>query len=587
MKTAVLYLRVSTKNQVDTDYDPEGISLPAQRRACEHKAAQLGVRIIDEYIEPGRSATTVAKRLKCQEMVSRIRIERDVDYVIVYKLSRLHRNQIENALVADQLQRLDVELVSATEAIDGTRNGQLLQGILAAINQFRSAEDGADIRDKMAYKAQHGGTVTRAKIGYVNFTDIFEDRRVNAVAIDPERAPLIQLAFELCATGEYSMTRLARVLADRGLRMRPQINRPAQPISAKYLPRVLSDPYYLGIVTFKGEQYPGRHEALVTRELFDRVQTVLAVRAAKTGERQRQHRHYLKSLVWCGRCHDRGVESRLIYVRANGRGGEYWYFMCAARQHGQCDSPYMRAEDVEETVAAHYAAIRLPADLQRELPTLLAATLASEEESSRNLRSHYQKMLTTLDVKEENLLDLVESGAAAGKVRERLQAIEDERTRIRAELTADRPRLDAGAALLSAAIEALTDPHGLYLDTSDTARRELNQAVFGKLYLDPEQDGVTDQQLREPFDGLVSWRALRRPTPVPRRTTAPHTTKGTRTGAQSRGSSCAALLKCIAHGEGPSKGTMVELRGFEPLAPSMRTPCGLYQRGPKRRRIPM
>jgi cytochrome c553 len=129
----------------------------------------------------------------------------------------------------------------------------------------------------------------------------------------------------------------------------------ADAAALRTFPRGLSDPYYLGIVPFKGEQHPGRHEALVTRELFDRVQSVLTVRAAKTGERQRQHHHYLKSLVWCGRCHDHGIESRLIYVRANGRGGEYWYFMCAARQRGQCDSPYMRAEDVEETVQAHYA----------------------------------------------------------------------------------------------------------------------------------------------------------------------------------------------------------------------------------------
>lgn len=50
--TAVLYLRVSTPSQVNTDYDPEGISIPAQREACLRKAAQLGLEVVETYIEP-------------------------------------------------------------------------------------------------------------------------------------------------------------------------------------------------------------------------------------------------------------------------------------------------------------------------------------------------------------------------------------------------------------------------------------------------------------------------------------------------------------------------------------------------------
>ena len=47
--------------------------------------------------------------------------------------------------------------------------------------------------------------------------------------------------------------------------MRPQATARPGPISAKYLARVLRDRYYLGVVTYEGEEYAGRHEALVTR----------------------------------------------------------------------------------------------------------------------------------------------------------------------------------------------------------------------------------------------------------------------------------------------------------------------------------
>ena len=92
-KRAVIYIRVSSAGQVKTDYDPEGISLPAQRKACHRKADQMGIAIIDEYVEPGRSATEMSRRIAFRQMLARIRAQQDVDYVIVYKLSRLARNR--------------------------------------------------------------------------------------------------------------------------------------------------------------------------------------------------------------------------------------------------------------------------------------------------------------------------------------------------------------------------------------------------------------------------------------------------------------------------------------------------------------
>jgi DNA invertase Pin-like site-specific DNA recombinase len=214
-----LYLRVSTSSQVQTDYDPEGISIPAQRLVCQRKAEQMGAVVVGEYVEPGRSATTIEKRPAFQQMLDRIKHEHDADYVIVYNLSRLNRNRIDDAKVLMLMRSLKVTLVSAQENIDETPAGQLMHGILAAFNEYRSNADGADIRYKTGQKAKNGGTLTRAKIGYTNVRARIDRHEVRTVAIDEERAPLIRLAFELCATGEYTMTRLAAVLTERGLRM--------------------------------------------------------------------------------------------------------------------------------------------------------------------------------------------------------------------------------------------------------------------------------------------------------------------------------------------------------------------------------
>lgn len=133
---AVIYLRVSSAGQVNTDYDPEGISIPAQRVACRRKAEQLGLTVVDEYVEPGRSGTEMTKRIAMQQMLTRVRQDKDVGYVIVHKLSRMARNRYDDAIVIADLRKRDIALISATESIDDSPVGQLMHGILATFNEY-------------------------------------------------------------------------------------------------------------------------------------------------------------------------------------------------------------------------------------------------------------------------------------------------------------------------------------------------------------------------------------------------------------------------------------------------------------------
>lgn len=129
--------------------------------------------------------------------------------------------------------------------------------------------------------------------------------------------------------------------------------------------------------------------------------------------------------------------------------------------------------------------LRLPGGFAARVREVLKATLGDEQQSTRLMHEHLTKTLRDLEAKEENLLDLVETGAAvAAKVRARLVAIGEERVRVKAELAEQKPQLEAGAALIRAALDVLDDPQELYRQTNDPVRRQLNQMFFDKLYLD-------------------------------------------------------------------------------------------------------
>ena len=160
-------------------------------------------------------------------------------------------------------------------------------------------------------------------------------------------------------------------LTDRGLTSVPGPRRPAKPLQVSQLHRLLHHPYYVGVVRYKGVIYPGKHDPLIDQETWQRVQELLTARNI-SGERRRDHEHYLKGSIFCGQC-----GSRLIVTHAKGRGGTYPYFICIGRQEKRttCKQRALRIELVEEAIVKHYATVELPADELISLRAMLEEDL--------------------------------------------------------------------------------------------------------------------------------------------------------------------------------------------------------------------
>ncbi|WP_446724826.1 recombinase family protein [Microbacterium sp. CFBP 13617] len=146
--------------------------------------------------------------------------------------------------------------------------------------------------------------------------------------MDPVRAPLIRWAFEQYATDDYSVWQLASILGDMGLTTRASAKRPERPVSSSALAEIIRDPYYTGMLPFKGELYPGRHSAVITQETFVACQSILDRRNRK-GDRDCVHFHYLKGMLYCGQCADQGRIRRLVYSQSTGNGGACEYWVCS------------------------------------------------------------------------------------------------------------------------------------------------------------------------------------------------------------------------------------------------------------------
>lgn len=272
-KFAVSYLRVSTRGQAERGGGAdEGFSIPAQREANKKKALSMGAMIGKEFVDRGASAKS-ADRPELQKMLEYVKENTDrVDYVIVHKVDRLARNRGDDIDIMRILRECGVQLVSASESIDDTPAGMLLHGIMSSIAEFYSQNLANEVRKGMGEKVKSGGTPTRAPLGYLNIRRVDDKgREERTVILDEERAPLIKLAFEEFATGNWVASDLAEHLSACGLTTRATPKIPSAPIDKKLLYNILSHPYYKGVVTYKGVEYAGNHPALVDVETWQKV----------------------------------------------------------------------------------------------------------------------------------------------------------------------------------------------------------------------------------------------------------------------------------------------------------------------------
>ena len=548
LKRAIIYIRVSTKAQSLRDGNPEGYSLPTQRTACHLRAEQLGAEVIDEYIDRD-TATRVEKRPAMLDLIERVRTKKDVDFVIVHQLSRFARNRLDDAQITEGLELAGATLVSCMEGIDQTTSGRMLQGMLAVVNEYQSRSQGEDIKRKTLQKVRDGGTPTLAPIGYLNCQGDGSENNRRWVEVDPNRAPLIRWAFEAYASGNHSLKSLAKSLAEMGLEQRPTGGRPARPLPANKLQHVLRNRYYLGVVTYNGVEYDGKHEPLVTPGLFEEVQKMLASKA-QAGERAPRHTHYLKGSLFCGRC-----GSRMAYCISRGNGGQYAYFFCLGRHHKRtdCDLPHLNPDEVENAIIDCYKKERLDTTYLEGVKSFMLEDLEVHESKRDSRVNQLRASVSELRNARRLIADRTMDGSLPLDIAKEKQVVLATKLAV-AETELERRQTFSGKIRID--IDKLFDLAGkssvAYERSAPEIRKEWNFACFDALEIDVDDYVNIVVRGRE----TPIFQALRNaeiPPPEnpsrPRRTRTPvHSTVN-----------------------GSTVELLVEVMGFEPTASTLRT----------------
>jgi site-specific DNA recombinase len=270
-----IYSRKSTEEGLDMEFN----SLDAQREACEAYVASQrseGWATIRERYDDGGFSGGTLERPALTQLIKDIK-DGLVDVVVVYKIDRLSRSLVDFTRLVDVFDRHNVTFVSVTQSFNTTSSmGRLTLNILLSFAQFEREIIGERIRDKFSASRKRG-------MWMGGFVPLGYDVRDRKLVVNQAEAKVVRMIFERFAS-LGSATIVARVLRAENIR-----NKRGKHIDKGVIYRLINNRVYLGEAVYKDVSYPGEHEAIVTRQLWDAAHAILKesprARATKTRDR--------------------------------------------------------------------------------------------------------------------------------------------------------------------------------------------------------------------------------------------------------------------------------------------------------------
>lgn len=373
MNNVYAYIRVSTIKQ-----GTQGSSLTEQRFAIENYAKRHNLTIKQWFEEK----ETAAKRGRTvfTNMLSLL-VKGKAQGVIIHKIDRGARNLKDWADLGGLIDK-GIEVHFAHESLDmQSRGGRLaadIQAVVAA-DFIRNLRD--EVKKGFRGRLRQGLYPLPAPLGYL------DQGRGLAKLPDPIKAPLIQQAFHLYATGKYNLYTLGEILHKAGLR-----NRRGNRVSRNGLSTMLGSEFYMGIIYIAStsERYQGIHEPLIKKALFDQVQDILHGRTKNTGLK---HEFRYRKTLRCIHCH-----YSLIAERQKG----IVYYRCQTRN---CPRACVREDVIDREMQAMLDKLSIPKEeikiLEYELEYLQAERFKEREELLRGAELN----LANIDIRITRLTD--------------------------------------------------------------------------------------------------------------------------------------------------------------------------------------
>ncbi len=241
-----------------------------------------------------------------------------VHFLVVFNLTRFARDKYDHFALRSHLKSLGISLRSATEPIDDTSTGKLMEGVLAAFAQFDNDIRSDRTRAGMRAALELGRWTFLAPLGYLNAPRVMG----YSLMPDPERGPIVRRLFKEYASERFTKQQILQKATQLGL-----TNRRGQPLSSQAIGMLLRNRLYIGAIDvpdFGIRDRRGDFDPLIAEDVFYKAQAVRSGKVPSTAPLMRKRPDFpLRGFVRCAAC-DRSLTGSW----SKGRSNYYAYYHC-------------------------------------------------------------------------------------------------------------------------------------------------------------------------------------------------------------------------------------------------------------------
>lgn len=447
-RRCAIYTRKSSEEGLEQSFN----SLEAQREACENyikSQAHEGWTLVPDRFDDGGFSGGNMDRPGLRQLMDLVQ-HGEIDVIVVYKIDRLTRSLMDFAKLAETFDEHGVSFVSVTQSFNTTDSmGRLMLNVLLSFAQFERELTGERIRDKFAASKKRGMWMGGPQpIGY--------DVKDRQLIVNESEAETVRRIFELYL--ELGNVRLVEEELRRlGLRTKSYVAQSGRQMGDRtftrgHLYKLLGNPLYIGEISHKGERHVGQHQAIVDRDIWNRVQATLGDNTQ--GKRQRANAKEPSLLA--GLLVDE-FGNKLTPTHAVKEGKRYRYYTSkpsAARgSHNQPVGAYrIPASEIETIVTREIAAFLRDASrltdalgMEKSRPEIIARARSGGVQLASEIEAYLPGSLA------ETMSEIVESvGISDGSV-----AISLKRHELQTRLLgrADEPDEDAAPITITIAVQ--------------------------------------------------------------------------------------------------------------------------------------
>ena len=358
MSNAIIYTRVSTKNQAE-----EGYSLAGQEKDCKFFAEMNNYSVLKVFVEKGESAKTQDRTELQNLMKFCIANKKNIDAIIIWKIDRLTRDVKDFYNLQDFFAKLNIKVLFARENNGDSAGDKLTRNLMGVLAQYENDQKSERVTAGMKQAFLTGHWLWRAPIGYIMKNGNIEP--------DPKTAHHVKKIFKLFSTGMYEQTQLIKIIEADGIK-----------INTNRMCRLLRNPLYMGHMhknTWAEEPIRGIFEPLISEVEFKKVQDILnGKKPVITAYKRNNPEFPLRQFITCPNCNQPLTGSK------KGRKERYAYYHC---HHKDCCINFRIRKEKLEKIFVDYLKFIKP---ERNLLNLFEATVKDVYNEKLSVRLNSQ-----------------------------------------------------------------------------------------------------------------------------------------------------------------------------------------------------